>query len=105
MPSDHTAKKSGSFFGLLKKGSSKEILGRRPALFGLELNALNCLENGIPQPIKECLEFLESRCDTEGLFRVSASIKDVDMARSNNDNGIPICFRQILARGHVHHTS
>lgn len=87
---------TGSFFGLLRSGKSgKEDDAAHvdgPKFFGAPLDTLSNIVDGVPRPIKECLDYLSSKTATEGLFRLSASVKDLEMARMAIDKGIPLSF-------------
>jgi Rho GTPase-activating protein 1 len=86
---------ASSFFGLLKstgKGERESV--NRERFFGVPLSELkNLVDGGLPRPIKECLDFLsEKGYSTEGIFRLSASQKDLEMARSAVERGLPLSF-------------
>lgn len=94
---------TGSFFGLLKSGKSEKVSEgecnlENPKYFGKPLADMTDLVDGIPRPIHECLSYLSSKTTTEGLFRLSASIKDLEMARMVVDKGLPLKFSP-LANG------
>lgn len=97
-------KSTSSFFGLRKSGksNSKDLLSTT-RVFGVPLDILTDCVNGCPRPIYECLEFLSQKTDTEGLFRLSASVKDLEIARSTIDKGLPLGFSPLAVNSGQEH--
>lgn len=106
MPGEDTKKKTGSslFGGLLKsaKRQSTEDLTNGKKFFGVALNSLLDHHTSIPRPLKECLDILSDRCETEGLFRISASQKDLEMAKIAAENDLPLSFKSAQTLGQEH---
>lgn len=57
------------------------------AFFGQSLPLLFDNTNTIPKVIQECLSIIERNCSTEGLFRISASCKDLEDLKRHIDSG------------------
>lgn len=106
MPSDLAKSKktsSTSFFGMYKARSKGcDLQAAKNQFFGVDLSQLKDVVHGEPRPLKDCLDFLETRCESEGLFRLSASMRDIEMARANIDKGLPIKFSDQNGTGQEH---